>query len=82
MSKFKVGDRVRVVDPGRENVKVYTGTYKNELKKKVGKVFTIWRVVQYQVGTYFLEGASYVYEDSMLEPAIPPKKVKLKDLGL
>lgn len=70
MSKFKVGDKVRVLDGSK--IKNYTGTWcAPAMEKYVGQVCEISDVFEHYIGktAYNLKGISYAWDERGLEPA-------------
>lgn len=67
--KFKVGDKVRILDGA--SIEKYTGGWiEGGMKEHVGKVFTIQKAVPYsddRIG-YWLKEISFVWDERGLEP--------------
>ena len=69
MSKFKVGDKVRILDGS--NIKNYVGGWVQEMGRYVGEVYKVANVVHDSSGSsmykYKLEGVCYVWDERSLE---------------
>ena len=68
MSKFKVGDKVRILDGS--NIENYAGGWTTKMGRYVGKVYKVANVVHcYHSGSniYRLEGAHYGWDERGLE---------------
>lgn len=69
--KFKVGDKVRVLDGSEING--YAGGWASGMEENIGKVGTVTRVTEYSGKEgYYLEalgGPSFMYDGRGLEPA-------------
>lgn len=66
MSKFKVGDKVRILDGSKIND--YFGLWSYDMKKYVDKVCTIDEVFEYYFGTgYSMKEIGHVWDERGLE---------------
>ena len=67
MSKFKVGDKVRILDGS--NIENYTGGWIPEMGRYVGEIHEISNVEHLSSGStnYRLEGVAYVWDERGLE---------------
>lgn len=70
MAKFKVGDRVRVLDGSK--IEGYDGSWVPDMKEYVGNVYTIARM--HLSGSYCLKGIPFIYDERGLERAGNPGK--------
>ena len=64
MSKFKIGDRVRILD-GRNNLNNHVG-WAEEMDEYIGTVHTVERVFSY---SYVLSNTAYRFVEEWLAPA-------------
>ena len=69
MSKFKVGDKVRVLDGSK--IDAYFGGWAYAMEKQVGKVFTISRIIENHsdagTGYKFKEATGFVWDERGLK---------------
>lgn len=69
MSKFKVGDKVRILDGSK--IKNYAGGWTTKMGRYVGEVYKVANVVHDSSGSsmykYKLEGVCYVWDERWLE---------------
>lgn len=69
MSKFKVGDKVRILDGSK--IKNYAGGWTSKMGRHVGEVYKVSNVVHCSSGSrvyeYELEGIIYVWDERGLE---------------
>lgn len=69
MSKFKVGDRVRILDGSK--IENYAGGWTPKMGRYVGEVYKVANVVHYPSGSsmyeYELEGVAYGWDERGLE---------------
>ena len=66
MSKFKVGDKVRILDGSK--IENYAGGWTTKMGRYVGDVYKVANVVHDSSGSsYILEGVSYVWDERGLE---------------
>lgn len=69
MSKFKVGDKVRILDGSK--IENYAGGWTPKMGRYVGEVYKVANVVHYSSGSsmyeYELEGVAYVWDERGLE---------------
>ena len=69
MSKFKVGDKVRILDGS--NIENYAGGWTKKMGRYVGEVYKVANVVHYPIDSsmyeYELEGVNYVWDERGLE---------------
>ena len=81
MAKFKVGDRVKILDGSK--IKNYTGGYvRDEMGEHIGEIATIRRVVDiYSDGRvgYRLDGSIFTWDERSLKPASNTIVVYQKD---
>ena len=80
MAKFKIGDKVRILDGSK--IKNYTGGYFHDHRKHVGEIATICNVVDvYTDGRigYKLDGSIYTWDERSLKPASNTIVVYQKD---
>jgi hypothetical protein len=79
MAKFKVGDKVRILDGS--NIKNYTGSWCAEsMKKFVGEVDVIEKVIVRDDGNvvgYYMEHNSFIWDERGLELAENKRKFKV-----
>ena len=69
MSKFKVGDKVRILDGSK--IENYSGGWTTKMGRYVGEVYKVANVVHDSIGSsmyeYELEGVGYVWDERGLE---------------
>ena len=67
MAKFKVGDKVKILDGS--NIEDYEGSWVNSMKKYVNKVFTIRMIDEINVTEprYFMKEIPYIWDERGLE---------------
>lgn len=81
-AKFKVGDKVRILDGSK--IEDYTGNWVNTMKKYVGKVATINRLLSDFDGGrrgYRMKEVDYTWDERGLEPAEEVKNVVIWRTG-
>ena len=68
MSKFKVGDKVRILDGS--NIENYVGGWIPKMGRYVGEVYKVASVVHFPSSSimYILEGVTYGWDERGLEP--------------
>ena len=69
MSKFKVGDKVRILDGSK--IENYRGSFADEMKHYIGETATISGVSELEPIGYYLKGYSYIWDERGLELAKP-----------
>ena len=69
MSKFKVGDKVRILDGSK--IKNYRGSFADGMKHYIGETATISGVSEREPIGYYLKGYSYIWDERGLELAKP-----------
>ena len=77
MAKFRVGDRVRVLDGSK--IEGYTGDWVPEMKNYAGNVYTIAEIRP--SGAYRLKDIPYVYDERGLERVGNPSKITITTDG-
>lgn len=77
MSKFKIGDRVRILD-GRNNPNNHVG-WAEEMDEYIGTVHTVERVFSY---SYVLSNTAYRFVEEWLAPAGDFTKDDLKEFDI
>lgn len=77
MAKFKVGDRVRVLDGSK--IEGYEGSWVPDMKEYVGNVYTIARM--HPSGSYCLKGIPFIYDERGLERVWNPGKIVITTDG-
>lgn len=67
MSKFKVGDKVRILDGSK--IENYAGGWTPKMGRYIGEVYKVANVVHYTIDSsvYELEGVAYVWDGRGLE---------------
>lgn len=67
MSKFKVGDKVRILDGSK--IENYTGGYAVGMMEYTGRIFTVWNVIAYSRGRfgYHMKEVTYTWDERALE---------------
>lgn len=78
MSKFKIGDRVRILD-GRKNPDIYPKWTKG-MDELIGEVRTVKHING--IGGYSLEGIGYFFAEEWLAPADDFTKADLKEFDI
>lgn len=69
MAKFKVGDKVRILDGS--NIKNYRGGFTFDMKHYIGETATIRGVSEREPIGYYLKEYSYIWDERGLELAKP-----------
>ena len=69
MSKFKVGDKVIILDGSK--IKNYRGSFAEGMKHYIGETATISGVSEREPIGYYLKGYSYIWDERGLELAKP-----------
>lgn len=77
MAKFKVGDRVRVLDGSK--IEDYHGSWVPDMKEYVGDVYTVAKI--HPSGSYRLKDIPFVYDERGLERAENPGKIVITTDG-
>ena len=77
MAKFKVGDRVRVLDGSK--IEGYAGGWVRPMEEYVGNVYTIAKIRP--SGSYRLKDIPFVYDERGLERAENPGKIVITTDG-
>lgn len=77
MAKFKVGDRVRVLDGSK--IEGYNGSWVSQMVEYVGNVYTIAKI--FPSGAYRLKDIPFVYDERGLERAENPGKIVITTDG-
>lgn len=82
MAKFKVGDRVRVLDGSK--IEGYTGDWVPKMEKYVGNVYAVTRILSNSA--YCLKGILFMFDERGLERVGNPGKIvitikKINDFG-
>lgn len=71
MAKFKVGDRVRILDGS--GIEDYAGSWVHDMQECVGDVYTIAKI--HPSGSYRLKESPFVFDERGLERAGNPGKI-------
>ncbi len=77
MAKFKVGDRVRVLDGSK--IECYAGSWVPDMQEYVGNVYTIAKI--HPSGSYRLKDIPFVYDERGLERVVNPGKIVITTDG-
>lgn len=77
MAKFKVGDRVRVLDGSK--IEGYDGSWVPDMEEYVGNVYTIARIQS--SGSYRLKDNPFIYDERGLERVGNPGKIVITTDG-
>lgn len=77
MAKFKVGDRVRVLDGS--GIEDYAGSWVHDMQEYVGNVYTIAKIQS--SGSYRLKEIPFVFDERGLERAGNPGKIVITTDG-
>lgn len=77
MAKFKVGDRVRVLDGSK--IEDYAGGWIHDMQEYVGNVYTIAKI--YPSDSYRLKEIPFVYDERGLERVGNPGKIVITTDG-
>lgn len=77
MAKFKVGDRVRVLDGSK--IEGYNGSWVSQMVEYVGNVYTIAKI--FPSGAYRLKDIPFVYDERGLERAENSGKIVITTDG-
>lgn len=71
MAKFKVGDRVRVLDGSK--IECYAGNWVEPMKEYVGNIYTVAKIQP--SGSYRLKDIPFIYDERGLERVVNPGKI-------
>lgn len=77
MAKFKVGDRVRVLDGFK--IEGYAGSWVPDMQEYVGKVYTVAKI--HPSGSYRLKDIPFVYDERGLERVVNSGKIVITTDG-
>ena len=77
MAKFKVGDRVRVLDGSK--IECYAGSWVPDMQEYVGNVYTIAKI--HPSGSYRLKDIPFVFDERGLERVVNHGKIVIATDG-